>query len=658
MIRKERNELGPKHPRDMAKLHNQDAEKNRLANKIDQYLVVCIYESGVRNEANAVHAPQWEPAKANSFVVFEKVYRESEDIFKNLRVAARHQIITSIAANIVEILEKQPSRMSVHKASDRAKLIEKVSHFIKNETFLAEENVWEDFCAWFRCSLTEWVLDEMIQATGHEQIAGLESKELNQLFHEYLSQSLSNEEFTARFSELISQHISGWIEEIFIILEPANGKLEKLYPQQANTQQELRQQQSLSAKSAADYIHVMNNVAYQNVREALYKKSFHSNETNPWPTTPLYKGNMEGIIQFKPPFFADDWLTDLPINQAWREAESVSDLDVDVFDALCSVFLSKASHSKDVVEVYFDELLQMRGLKAKLGGEGRRGGYEQKQRRQVLESLSRIQSLWLEIEKAVIYEKGRPVEMKLQGRTFLFKDSAGKECRVSEYTDKKHVYFTIDDVFARYLYGSGRQIAILPIKALHYHPHHRTWEKRLARYVSWRWRTQARKGDYWQPNKIATLLHAIGEDVNERTPSRTRDRLEKALDTLQDDGLIGGWYYDNKWDEAVAETRGWYRIWENAAIIIEPPAVITEQYQSIQKRKKTKSSQEALMPLSSLNLLGQQLRLVRSHHGLTLNQVAEVIGISPSYLSHIECGRKHPSDKIQMSMTKWIQRYM
>ncbi len=653
MIRKELKKTGPIHQMGIAKLHNIDAEKNRLANKIDNYLVVCIYDQGIKTEPQAVHAAQRELSKANSFVVFEEVYRESEDIFKNLRVAARNQIIESIAVNIVEILEKKNSRNIVYKEvlSDRAKLLELVRHLIKNETFLAEENVWEDFCAWFRCSLTEWVLDEMVQSIGYEQIAGLESKELNKRFHDYLSKSLANEEFTARISYLINQRITGWREEILIDLEPANGKLGKLLSRETNPQQQ-------SSKPAAGYIHVMNNVAYQNVREALYKKTFHSDEANPWPTTPLYKGNMEGIVQFKPPFFADDWQAGLPVDQAWREAEGVSDLDVDVFDALCSVFLSRASHSKDLVEMYFDELLQMRGLKAKLGGEGRRGGYEQKQRRQVLESLTRIQSLWIEIEKAIIYVKGRPVEMKLQGRTFLFKDSTGKECRIAEPADEKKFFFTIDDVFARYLYGSGRQIAILPIKALHYHPHHRTWEKRLARYVSWRWRTQARKGDYHQPNKISTLLHAIGEDINERTPSRTRDRLEKALDTLQEDGMIGGWYYDHKWDEEVAETRGWYRIWKNAAIIIEPPAVIMEQYQSIQKRKKPKQNQGTLMPLSSLNLLGQQLRLVRSHYGFTLHQAAEEIGVSPSYLSYIEAGSKQPSEKIQISITKWIQRYM
>ena len=652
MIRKDLKKKGPIQQMGIAKLHNLDAEKNRLATKIDNYLVVCIYEEGLNNNTLSVNAVQWEIGKANSFVVFERVYRESEEIFKNLRVAARNQIMASIAANIVEVVEKQNSRVRKDIISDRAKLTDIVSGFIKNETFLSEENVWEDFCAWFRCSLTEWVLDEMVQSLGYEQIAGMDNRELNTLFHDYLSKSLANEAFTARFSELISQHISGWIEEILIILTDKNGKLEKLFAEQTNSQQ------IPGSQSVSGYIHVMNNVAYQNVREALYKKSFRSDETNPWPTTPLYKGNMEGVVQFKPPFFDDDWQAGLPVDQAWHEAESVSDLDVDVFDALCSVFLSRASHSKDAVEVYFDELLQMRGLKAKLGGEGRRGGYEQKQRRQVLESLTRIQSLWIEIEKAVIYVKGRPVEMKLQGRTFLFKDRNGQECRISELADEKKIYFTIDDVFSRYLYGSGRQIAILPIKALHYNPHHRTWEKRLARYVSWRWRTQARKGDYLQPNKIATLLHAIGEDINERTPSRTRDRLEKALDTLHEDGIIGGWYYDHKWDEKVAETRGWYRLWKNASIIIEPPAIITEQYQSIQKRKKAKPSSGTLMPLSSLNLLGQQLRLVRNHLELTLNQAAEEIGVSPSYLSHIECGSKHPSEKIQLSITKWIQRYM
>lgn len=94
--------------------------------------------------------------------------------------------------------------------------------------------------------------------------------------------------------------------------------------------------------------------------------------------------------------------------------------------------------------------------------------------------------------------------------------------------------------------------------------------KNLIRYLSWRWRTQARKGDYLQPHKIRTLLEATGKEMNERTPSRTRDRLEQAFDTLLEDGVIAAWHYE-KWDESIASTNGWSRIWENSTVLIEPP---------------------------------------------------------------------------------------
>ncbi|CAM5702905.1 hypothetical protein LSPH24S_01455 [Lysinibacillus sphaericus] len=70
------------------------------------------------------------------------------------------------------------------------------------------------------------------------------------------------------------------------------------------------------------------------------------------------------------------------IEQAQNLAQSLTDLDVDMFDALCSIFLSKARYVEDIIEIHFNDLLRIRGLKPKLGGEGRRGGYEQQQKRQ------------------------------------------------------------------------------------------------------------------------------------------------------------------------------------------------------------------------------------------------------------------------------------
>lgn len=125
------------------------------------------------------------------------------------------------------------------------------------------------------------------------------------------------------------------------------------------------------------------------------------------------------------------------VKEAWNRVHSLSDVDVDVFDALCSLFLSKAAHNEETVEIYLNDLLSIRGLKPKLGGFGRRGGYEAKQREQILKSLKNIQSIWININKATIYENGKPVQTKLQGRTFIFKDYAGVEYDISEEAGRK-----------------------------------------------------------------------------------------------------------------------------------------------------------------------------------------------------------------------------
>src|SRR5699024_11736125 len=103
------------------------------------------------------------------------------------------------------------------------------------------------------------------------------------------------------------------------------------------------------------------------------------------------------------------------------------------------------------------------------------------------------------------------------------------------------VFFKVGKVFSEFLSRSSRQIALLPIEILQYNPDQEKWEKKIARYLTWRWRTQARKSDYQQPYKVGSLLEAIGIKINKRAPSRTRERFEQALDKLQDDQLLAVW---------------------------------------------------------------------------------------------------------------------
>ena len=48
-------------------------------------------------------------------------------------------------------------------------------------------------------------------------------------------------------------------------------------------------------------------------------------------------------------------------------------------------------------------------------------------------------------------------------------------------------------------------------------------------------------------------------------------------------------------------------------------------------------------PSQSLILFGLRLRDIRLQFGFSLEQCAERLGISPSHLSNLECGRREPS---------------
>ncbi|MBY0432207.1 MAG: XRE family transcriptional regulator, partial [Rhodospirillales bacterium] len=326
---------------------------------------------------------------------------------------------------------------------------------------------------------------------------------------------------------------------------------------------------------------VLSSGHFQSLREALYKNTFREVEGTPWPTAELDRGGTKGYAQLRPPILDVEPL--LPPDQMhawaqtmWKQQRELSDLDADALDALCAIYLSQARDPDDAAVADVDEILAMRGLKPKRGGSGRRGGYEPEQREEMLRALSHIQNLWINIAEVKVYEHdsrgGRaphPSIKTLQSRPFIITDRLG-QMRLDGYMDVERFIFRPGKAFAAFLFGAGRQTGLLFQKALQYDPYRRRWEKRLTRYISWHWRAVARTGAFTQTYRVQTLLDAVGESLNERYPSKTRGRLENALDTLHQDGIVAGWQY-GRWEETVTEQRGWAREWLNATVIIEAP---------------------------------------------------------------------------------------
>ncbi|WP_106498369.1 helix-turn-helix domain-containing protein [Lentibacillus sp. Marseille-P4043] len=617
--------------------------------------------------------------ETDTFIIWEQSYQENKDLFLKLRFVARDNLIIRIATIIVaDFLEEYKNIIGISmyrhpKLKDKTlldKAIKKIELLLRNETFLADDTVWENFCGWFKSYLTDWVLDDMVKKTGYTKLVKLDPTKLNELFYNYLTKHLkANGQFMVNFRKVVEYRVQNWIKKIISNLDVENLTISEINNFLDLNNSSLPINNAKSVKNDITFtlidkgnLLVMSNVAYQSVRETISNKRFDRSSHSPFPTAQISKNTIEGIVQIKPYSLDKHDLTvdETGISESWRQAKEMSELDADVLDALCSFYLANSTHHQDIVEIYLDDLLSIRGLKPKLSGSGRRGGYENEQRSQILKALSRIQNLWIDLEKAVVYEKGKPMQKTLKGRTFVFFNQDYKEYDISKQPLEKLFRFTVDEVFAKYLNGSGRQVAMLPVQALQYNPYQEVWKKKLIRYLSWRWRTQARKGDYLQPHKISSLLDAIGKKMNIRTPSRTRDRLEHALDSLTEAGLIASWQYE-KWDESIVSSNGWARIWANSTILIDPPKVIKEKYSAITRAKSVRSTTTGYIGNHSgeekKDKLGKQMKAIRKRFGLTLLQVADDLEVSVSYLSNIERDIKTPSNKINNRIINWLQRY-
>lgn len=547
------------------------------------------------------------------FIVKNPAYLENEALFFQLRIRARERLIEKLAKSVIFYVVDQQQQLNLtllqdqHLLDDSLAITKKV---LKKWTFIGEDKTWDTFTTWYSNILTMAILENIVVVEGLNSLKRLSDDALNELFFAHMNEVANNEIFIDKISIVVDAYIKEWQEQVICILKQDLQIYIEVEKSVTKTMQNARDFSQLA--TVPHYMYVMNNTLYQVVREVLYKLN---------PSQMMYsfqKGKTKGTLFLKEGQIVDS---------------TIAVLAVDVLDILCGFFLHQSKQAQDTIEIRLTDILMMRDIKQKLGGEGRRGGYEAKQKQQIMDVLALLKNIHIEIEQMVSYHNNQPTPLKLQGPLLVFEQ---------EYCYK------LGPIFTPYLSGSQRQLALLPFRAFHYHVYRFRHEKQLCRYLSWRWRTQASQAKYWQANKVSTLLEAIGETLNQRSPSRTRERFEKALDQLTTDGVIAGWHYVN-WDEVVAVGKGWGNYWLNAAVIIEPPQAVLETYQSLEKKREhvstTKKDNEEF---------ANQLAAFRKSQHLTLSQAGEMVHVSAAYLSQLERNIVRPSLKLRKRLERWL----
>ncbi len=555
-------------------------------------------------------------------------------------------------------------------ATIRVNLYEAMTHLFSS-TAASGYDPWIGLAEWLWSHQAAWAVAAMQQQLGHANLRAMTANEYRRLLTDYLYKSdpTALRERSGQLLITYGQELAKVVVDALGLpgasakrraallgLRPLRHPTELLPPTQST------QTRTLAPMLQENHLRVMSSAHYQALREALYKNTFKPVDGTPWPTAQLIKGGILGEAQLRPPAADDQAL--LPPEQVelwatamWRQREELSDLDADALDALSALWLYQARSVQDRAVADVDGLLAMRGIKPRSRGDGYRAGYEPEQRTQMLQAVAHIQNLWINIAEMdawggtdTVDRERQPTKRVVQSRAFVVTDRVG-QVDLSGYMDVDKFVFRPGEVFAHFLLGPGSQTALLSAMALKYDPYRQVWEKRLARYLSWQWRTKARNAQYLRPYRVATLLNAVGKNLDERRPAVTRERLEKALDTLQRDGVIANWQYE-RWEEDQIRQRGWGQIWTAATLLIEPPEVVRDHYQPLHRKRPP--APQASLP----QRLGERIKRRRKELGLNQKAAGEALGVTQAYISMLERGKipnESPSSAFRKRLEAWLE---
>ena len=317
------------------------------------------------------------------------------------------------------------------------------------------------------------------------------------------------------------------------------------------------------------YYSVCSSYTYYKVRRALGLGRFELEANESGPTFRFEGEHTQGLAQIHPLLNRTDLNEkdrNALVEQLAKEMLGFSDLDADVLDILYLFWQHQAQKEEDVAFASVDDILRIRGMIPKLGGQGRRGGFGPQQRDEVLKAIYRLEHVHIEVRQPVRrgWDKSPEVEdMKSPLLTifdFEFEQESGSSQRV------KFIGYKPGEVILPYLLGPGRQVSLLAARALNYNLRTEVLHKRLARYLSWIWRIRSTRNDYGRPFKVGTVLEAIRLGIDKRNPHRTYERFEAILDKLVDDKVIKKWIHKS-WDENLIGKRGWTEKWLKANFV-------------------------------------------------------------------------------------------
>jgi hypothetical protein len=297
-----------------------------------------------------------------------------------------------------------------------------------------------------------------------------------------------------------------------------------------------------------------------------------SGRSAPAHTTQTNRGRGSVTVSFRDGNDAEP----LPATPAalWDKVRTLDDLTADALLVCLAQWAATDGSPSTPVWVSADAILDARGIE-RIRRRGEPGSWQHGHRREdrlaAGRALAQLDNLWLDIvDVEVVPGHGNrsPRRIRAESRALAILD------RVSERDDDGREVFLAASVipgeWARSLWELGlRQTGLLARQALAYDPYRARPERWMARYLALAFRWNANRRVPTLRLRVTTLLQNAALEPDTVRPQRCRDRLERALDRLTTDRVIGGWRYEA--DPSVLPARLWLPTWTTMVVQIDPP---------------------------------------------------------------------------------------
>lgn len=332
--------------------------------------------------------------------------------------------------------------------------------------------------------------------------------------------------------------------------------------------------------------------------------------------------------------------------EMYDKVQQLDDSLADVLDCISILWGEKASHINDFVSIDVDDILKLRDKKQRRNTSKYEGGYRPKQREEVASKVRLLELVSIRTYQDMYTVPG------LDKREWEFRviniASVRTDIDLNNAPAKIVFLIKLGDLFA-YKILKKRQTALIPQTILSYDPKKYSFEKRLGRYLTYLWRNRHRDGSYCDPIKVGTILDEI--QLNERygKPGRIKNRLEQAIENLEEEGIIGEAIFKGL-EELNTRKRGWLEDYRKCQIIFVPPEHTMKHYRQIARKGEQPKRQQRQQDYSEL------LNEACERLNLTLAMAAEQIGISVSQVSRIRCGHSQPRGKTQQKIDRWLKK--